>query len=295
MVKSKFFDFFLKSWNKKREVVAMMPTAVKIISDGVIKMDGGSMFGQVPKVAWESSVVTDRKNRMTLGLNCLLLQVAGQNVLVDTGTGSKEIDQDLGLVPSRLLKGLKGVGLTPKDVSAVVLSHLHFDHSGGCTRLDRTGKLVTTFPKAKYYVQRACWDEACNPNERCQGSHRSENFLPIEERGQLELLDGDTEIMPGLNVIVTDGHALGHQIVMFQHGGERVVFLGDIVPTPHHLKMVAISAFDSSPEKTLEQKRDLLKQAEQQGWLLVFSHGHDIKAGYLERRGEMGYLRPVDL
>jgi len=295
LVKSKFFDFFLKSWNKKREVVAMMPTAVKIISDGVIKMDGGSMFGQVPKVAWESSVVTDRKNRMTLGLNCLLLQVAGQNVLVDTGTGSKEIDQDLGLVPSRLLKGLKGVGLTPKDVSAVVLSHLHFDHSGGCTRLDRTGKLVTTFPKAKYYVQRACWDEACNPNERCQGSHRSENFLPIEERGQLELLDGDTEIMPGLNVIVTDGHALGHQIVMFQHGGERVVFLGDIVPTPHHLKMVAISAFDSSPEKTLEQKRDLLKQAEQQGWLLVFSHGHDIKAGYLERRGEMGYLRPVDL
>ena len=294
-MKSKFFDFFLKSWNKKREVVAMMPTAVKIISDGVIKMDGGSMFGQVPKVAWESSVVTDRKNRMTLGLNCLLLQVAGQNVLVDTGTGSKEIDQDLGLVPSRLLKGLKGVGLTPKDVSAVVLSHLHFDHSGGCTRLDRTGKLVTTFPKAKYYVQRACWDEACNPNERCQGSHRSENFLPIEERGQLELLDGDTEIMPGLNVIVTDGHALGHQIVMFQHGGERVVFLGDIVPTPHHLKMVAISAFDSSPEKTLEQKRDLLKQAEQQGWLLVFSHGHDIKAGYLERRGEMGYLRPVDL
>jgi len=295
LVKSKFFDFFLKSWNKKREVVAMMPTAVKIISDGVIKMDGGSMFGQVPKVAWESSVVTDRKNRMTLGLNCLLLQVAGQNVLVDTGIGSKEIDQDLGLVPSRLLKGLKGVGLTPKDVSAVVLSHLHFDHSGGCTRLDRTGKLVTTFPKAKYYVQRACWDEACNPNERCQGSHRSENFLPIEERGQLELLDGDTEIMPGLNVIVTDGHALGHQIVMFQHGGERVVFLGDIVPTPHHLKMVAISAFDSSPEKTLEQKRDLLKQAEQQGWLLVFSHGHDIKAGYLERRGEMGYLRPVDL
>ena len=278
--------------------MVMMSTAVKIISDGVIKMDGGSMFGQVPKVTWESSVVIDRKNRITLGLNCLLLQVAGQNVLVDTGTGAKEIDQDkenLGLVPSRLLKGLKGVGLTSKDVSAVVLSHLHFDHSGGCTRLDRTGNLVTTFPKAKYYVQRACWDEACNPNERCQGSHRSEDFLPIEERGQLELLDGDTEIMPGLNVIVTDGHALGHQIVMFQHGGERVVFLGDIVPTPHHLNMVAISAFDSSPEKTLEQKRDLLKQAEQQGWLLVFSHGHDIKAGYLERRGEMGYLRPVDL
>ncbi len=133
----------------------MMSTAVKIISDGVIKMDGGSMFGQVPKVAWENTVVTDRKNRMTLGLNCLLLQVGGQNVLVDTGIGSKEIVQDrenLGLVPSRLLKGLKGVGLTPKDISAVVLSHLHFDHSGGCALLAPAGMLVRDCPKAMYCV-----------------------------------------------------------------------------------------------------------------------------------------------
>ena len=138
-------------------------------------------------------------------------------------------------------------------------------------------------------------DEACHPNERADDAHRSDNFLPIDKRGQLELLDGDAEILPGLNVVVTDGHALGHQMVMFNHGGERVVFLGDIVPTPHHLNLVAISAFDRSPEVTLQQKKDLLSQAERQGWLLVFSHGHDIRAGYLERRGEMGFLRPVDL
>ena len=276
----------------------MMSTAVKIISDGVIKMDGGCMFGPVPKVAWESSVVTDRKNRMTLGLNCLLLQVSGRNVLVDTGVGSKEIDHDkesLGLVPSRLLKGLKAVGLAPKDIHAVVLSHLHFDHSGGCTRLDRAGNLVPTFSKARYYVQSKCWDEACHPNERTHGSHRSENYMPIDDRGQLELLDGDREILPGLNVVVTDGHAPGHQMVMFNHGGERVVYLGDIVPTPHHLNLAAISAFDSSPQITLEQKKDLLSQAERQGWLLTFSHGHDVRAGYLERRGGMGLLRKVDL
>mgnify|MGYP001388920011 FL=1 len=276
----------------------MMSTAVKIISDGVIKLDGGSMFGQVPKMAWENNVVTDRKNRMTLGLNCTLLQVCGRNVLVDAGVGSKDADNDketLGLVPSRLLKGLKAMGLTPKDIHAVVLSHLHFDHSGGCTRLDRTGNVMPTFPKATYYVQQACWDEACNPNERCHAIHRTDNFKPIEERGQLELLDGDTEIFPGLNVIVTDGHAKGHQMVMFNHGGERVVFLGDIVPTPHHLNLPVISAFDSSPEVTLEQKRDLLTQAERQGWLLVFYHGNDTKAGYLERRGNAGYLRPVSL
>ena len=276
----------------------MMSTAVKVLSDGVIKLDGGSMFGQVPKMAWENSVVTDRKNRMTLGLNCLLFQLSGQNVLVDTGVGSKDADNDkesLGLVPSRLLKGLKGLGLGPKDIHAVVLTHLHFDHSGGCTRLDRAGNIVPTFPKARYYVQEDCWNEACHPNERAHVTHRADNFLPIEERGQLEMLDGDGEILPGLNVVVTDGHAKGHQMVMVNHGGERIVFLGDLVPTPHHLNLGVISAFDNSPETTLERKRDVLAEAEKQGWLLVFSHGHDVRAGYLERKGSMGYLRPVEL
>lgn len=276
----------------------MMSTAATILSDGVLKLDGGSVFGQVPKVAWENSVNTDRKNRITLGLNCLLLQVSGKNVLVDTGVGPKENDKDkenLGLVPSRLLKGLKGVGLTPRDINAVILTHLHFDHSGGCTRLDRAGNLVPTFPKATYYVQRECWNDATNPNERCQASHRSENFLPIEDRSQIELIDGDAEIFPGLNVIVTGGHARGHQMVMFNHGGERVVFLGDIIPTHHHLNLPVISAFDYSPENTLERKREILAEAERQGWLIVFSHGHETKAGYLDRRGNTTYLRPVEL
>jgi len=275
-----------------------MSTAATILSDGVLKLDGGSVFGQVPKVAWENSVNTDRKNRITLGLNCLLLQVSGKNVLVDTGVGPKENDKDkenLGLVPSRLLKGLKGVGLTPRDINAVILTHLHFDHSGGCTRLDRAGNLVPTFPKATYYVQRECWNDATNPNERCQASHRPENFLPIEDRSQIELIDGDAEIFPGLNVIVTGGHARGHQMVMFNHGGERVVFLGDIIPTHHHLNLPVISAFDYSPENTLERKREILAEAERQGWLIVFSHGHETKAGYLDRRGNTTYLRPVEL
>jgi glyoxylase-like metal-dependent hydrolase (beta-lactamase superfamily II) len=269
-----------------------MSTAAKILSDGVLKLDGGSVFGQVPKIAWENSVTTDRRNRITLGLNCLLLQVCNKNILVDTGVGPKEDENDkenLGLVPSRLLRGLKGVGLTPKDIHAVILTHLHFDHCGGCTRLDRAGNIMPTFSKARYYVQRSCWQDACNPNERCIARHRSENFLPIAERGQLELLDGDAEIFPGLNVIVTDGHARGH------HGGERIVFLGDLVPTHHHLNLPVISAFDYSPEGTLEQKREILMDAERQGWLIVFSHGHDTKAGYLERRGDTTYLRPVDL
>ena len=275
----------------------MMSTTVKILSDGVMKLDGGTVFGQVPKVAWENTVVTDRKNRITMGLNCLLLQVAGNNVLVDTGVGSMADEKDketMGLVPSRLPKALKSVGLTLKDINAVILSHLHFDHSGGCTRLDRSGNVVPTFPKARYFVQRSCWDDACTPDERCFGHHRMENFMPVAERGQLEILDGDSEIFPGLNVVVTDGHARGHQMVMFNHGGERVAFLGDLVPTPHHLNLAVISAFDHSPQGTFERKRDVLSDAERQGWLLVFSHGHDTKAGYLERRADTTYLRPVE-
>ena len=276
----------------------MMTTSVRIMSDGIIKFDGGTMFGQVPKVVWENKVSTDRKNRITLGLNSLLIQIGTHTVLVDAGVGSKEIDDEketYGLVPSRLLKGLKSLGLSAKDVDTVILTHLHFDHSGGCTKLDRMGNLVPTFSKAKYYVQDDCWEDACMATERCQEIHRGEDYRPIDEKGQLELLDGDAEIYPGLCVRVTAGHARGHQIVLLNHGGERIAFLGDLVPTPHHLDMSAISAFDRFPEETLVMKRDILNQAEREGWLLIFAHGHEQKAGYLENRNGETYLRPVEL
>ena len=256
------------------------------------------MFGQVPKVSWEDKVATDRRNRITLGLNCLLIQIGNKTILVDSGVGSKELDHEketYGLVPSRLVKGLRNLGLSPKDIDFVILTHLHFDHCGGCTRLDRAGDLVPTFPKAKYLVQRDCWEEACSPNERCQEIHRKEDFYPIEDSGLLELLDGDTEILPGLWVKVTNGHASGHQVVLLNHGGERIAFLGDLVPTPFHLDLAAISAFDQFPEETLEKKREFLTQAQREGWLLIFSHGHDQKAGYLESWNGHAVLRTVEL
>ena len=278
--------------------MATMTTSVRVISDGIIKLDGGTMFGQVPKVNWENKVPTDRKNRITLGLNSLLIQISGKTVLVDAGVGSKEMDferETFGLVPSRLMKELRSLGVSPKEIDAVVLTHLHFDHCGGCTRLDRAGNLVPAFPRAKYYVQSVSWNDACSPNERCQEVYREEDFYPIEQKGQLELLDGDTEIFPGLCVRVTDGHAKGHQVVMVNHGGEKIAFLGDLVPTPHHLDLAAISALDQFPEETLERKREFLQEAEKGGWLLIFSHGHQQRAGYLERRNGSTYLRPVDL
>src|SRR5918992_2476222 len=146
----------------------MMSTAAKILSDGVLKLDGGSLFRQVPKAAWENSVTTDRRNRMTLGLNCLLLQVCGKNVLVDAGIGSKENETDkenLGLVPTRLLRGLKGVGLNPKEIHAVILTHLHFDHCGGGTHLGRAGGVFPPLFQARRLLANGCLAIACDPHQ----------------------------------------------------------------------------------------------------------------------------------
>ena len=275
-----------------------MTTTVNVVSDGIIKFDGGTMFGQVPKAYWESKFLTDRKNRITLGLNCLLVRLGRKTILIDAGVGSKESDyvrEEYGLASSKLMKGLRSMGVSAKDIDAVVLTHLHFDHSGGCTRVDYNGNIAPAFPNAQYFVQRASWEDACFPNERSRSIHRTDDFKPIEQSGQLELLDGDTEILPGLWVEVFDGHAKGHQIVLLHHGGERIAYLGDLVPTAHHLNLIAIPAYDQHPESTLEQKRELLLRAEKEGWLLIFPHGLDYKAGYLERWNGGPTLRPIDL
>ena len=266
-----------------------MGTDIKILSDGLIKADAGSMFGRVPKVAWRDMVITDRENRMTLGMNCLLLHTCGKNVLVDTGMGSKDPSRmEGGGTPSRLMKRLRDAGLQPRDIDAVILSHLHSDHAGGSTRLSREGRIIPTFAKARYYVQEGALAETGG------WSDLDPNVAVLDERGQLEVLCGDKEVLPGVNVVETDGHTEGHQVVMFNHGGEKVAYLGDIVPTPHHVNLAAISAFDNSPQTTLAQKKDLLCRAERYGWLLVFAHGHEVRSGYLERQDAMGYLRAVE-
>ena len=277
----------------------MLSTGVMVISDGVFKVDCGAVFGRIPKIMWENLVTTDRKNRLTMGLNCLLLECGGHKILVDTGVGPKDNLRDkemYGLVPSRLMRSLKALGLGPRDIDAVVLSHLHFAHAGGATRMDRMGDMVPSFPKATYYVQRSAWEDAQNPSVRQADVFRTDDFTPIAERGQLELLDGDTELFPGLSLIVTDGHSKGHQIAVFSHGGERIAYLGDLVPTPHHLLPTVLSSFDYEPEKTMEQKRDVLADAERKGWLMVFPHGNETRAGYLQRgrNNDMAYLRPVE-
>ena len=276
----------------------MGTTSVSIISDGTLLVDGGSVFGQIPRTQWEVEVKPDRRNRIKLGLNCLLIKTPDTNILVDTGTGSKRTDQlkeSYGLNGNKLLKGLRAHGLTARDIHIVIQTSLQFDHGGGCTKMDRTGDAVPTFPKAQYMVQRASWEEANAPNERYKSHYHKDDFKPLQERGVLSLLDGDTEVIPGVTVKVADGPSSGHQIVMVERGGEKIAYTSDLFPTPHHLPLSYIPADHAYPNSSLDQKRGVLKMAVDGGWLLVFGHGHENHAGYVEQRNGNVQLRPVDL
>ena len=272
--------------------------SVSVISDGTILLDGGSVFGQVPKSLWEQQMKPDRRNRIRMGLNCLLVQTPEMNILVDTGAGTKRSEKlrdSHGLNGNKLLKGLKKLNLTARDIDAVVMTHLHFDHAGGCTKLDRSGNAVTAFSKADYLIQRESWEEANKPNERGEGAYYSDDFMPLEESGALKLIDGDTEIASGVTTRVTNGHAGGHQVVLVEAGSERYAYLGDLIPTPFHIPLTSIAATDDSPNHTLKQKREVLRMAVEGGWLLIFGHGHPHRAGYLEQRNGKPQLRPVDI
>ncbi len=273
-------------------------TSVNIVSDGTYLLDGGSVFGQIPKTQWEPQVKPDRRNRIRLGLNCLVIQTPEVNILVDTGAGSKQPDkfkEMYGLNGNKLLKNLRGLGLTARDIDLVILSHLGFDHGGGSTKLDRTGNAVPTFPKATYMVQRACWEEANHPNERNEGTFYGDDFLPLEQKGLFKFLDGDTEVIPGVTVKVANGPAEGHQIVLVERGSEKIAYVGDLIRTPYHLPLPYISALDESPNDTLSQKRDILDMVVKGGWLMVFGHGFEHRAGYVQGRNGTTQLRPVEM
>ncbi|MFQ5933727.1 MAG: MBL fold metallo-hydrolase [Dehalococcoidia bacterium] len=267
---------------------------VHVVSDGTFKLDAGALFGVVPKPLWERKVRADRRNRVQMGLNCLLIQSNGLNILVDTGVGRKEPEKTkdiYGLASGRLQRGLKDHGLVPRDIQMVILSHLHFDHVGGCTRFDSKGNVVCTFPKAKYIAQKADWEEANNPNERNTAAYHKDDFEPLLEKGQLELIDGDAEIVPGVLAKVTGGHSKGHQVIIVGNGRRKAAIMGDLVSTTHHLPLPYIPAFDLYPMDSLKRKKELLEQAEKEGWLLIFAHDPEKVAGYLERRDGKVYLR----
>lgn len=273
-------------------------TSINILKDGTFLLDGGVVFGQIPKSEWETQIKPDRRNRVRLGLNCVLIMTPEKNILVDTGAGSKrtaQLKEKFGLNGNKLLRNLKTFGLTARDIDVVVLTQLQFSHSGGCTKLDRTGAAVPIFPKAEYVVQEASCNEANNPNERFEAQFFEDDYIPLADREMIRLLDGEDELIPGVKVKVADGPAQGHQVVLIERGSERIALAGDLIPTPHHLPLAYIPADAEFPNETLAQKRQLIEMAMEGGWLIIFGHGNECNSGYIRDKSGRAKFVPVEV
>ena len=268
---------------------------------GTQRLDGGAMFGVVPKPLWERRIPADDRNRIPLALRCLLVEHDDGLVLIDTGIGNKEDEKFRGIYAvenagqggrTKLEDALGALGHTPTDIRWVINTHLHFDHAGGDLWRDPSGKTVVAFPKARYVVQRGELEFARHPNERTAGSYLAHNFAGID----FQLLDGETQVLPGIRCLPTPGHVPFHQSVLLESDGERACFLADLVPTTAHLPLPWIMGYDLEPLVTLESRRRLYQRAEGEGWLLVFEHDPAVVAGRLGKDGKaFGLVEPLRL
>ncbi|MGB6483578.1 MAG: MBL fold metallo-hydrolase [Candidatus Acidiferrales bacterium] len=269
-----------------------------VLTDGTLRLDGGAMFGVVPKPMWEKKTRADERNRVLLAMNCLLIRAAGKTILVETGAGdqwdAKHRDIYAFEGSPRLPEQLAQHGVKPKDVDIVINTHLHFDHCGWDTQV-ADGKARPTFPNAKYVVQKKDFEHAKSPTERDRGSYQFENFLPVEEAKQWQLIEGEQQIVPGVSVFPAPGHTPAMQCVKLEGGGKTAIFLADLVPTTAHLPLAWIMGFDLYPLTTLENRKKILPQVEKNGWLALFAHDLTVRAAYLRKREEQFEAEPVSV
>lgn len=269
-----------------------------VLPDGTLRLDGGAMFGVVPKPMWEKKAAADERNRILLSMNCLLIRAAGKNILVETGAGDKwdAKRRDIYAIDGapRLLDQLAAHGVKPEQVDFVINTHLHFDHCGWNTRMV-DGKARATFPNARYVVQQRDFEHAKRPTERDRASYILDNYLPVEAAGQWWLLEGEREIVPGVSVFPAPGHTPAMQCVRLEGGGKTAIFLADLVPTTAHLPLAWIMGFDLFPLTTLENKKTWLPQIARHGWLALFAHDSIVRAAYLRDRDGALDIEPVDV
>lgn len=271
---------------------------LKTVSGGLCFLDAGTLFGVVPKVLWERKLQADDRNRIPQETNCVLATIDGRNVLVDTGYGSKLPEKQQRNLTSEpgdpLLRNLKEAGFEPEDIDVVVFSHLHFDHAGGGTRTNDAGEIVPSFPNAEYIAQRREWVMATSGLPELRGAYPQENLLPLQDSGQLRLIDGNVEIMPGLRSLVTGGHTEGHQALLFESAGQTAVFLGDICSSRMHLPVLWCMAYDTDLMQTRRSKADLLGEIADNDWLALLDHDPDYAAVRLSRDDRSDFV-PSDL
>jgi glyoxylase-like metal-dependent hydrolase (beta-lactamase superfamily II) len=253
------------------------------------------MFGVVPKPLWERRIVPDERNRIQLGMRCVVIEHESGVVLVDTGSGNKETAkfhdiygiENAGANGRTLLEdGLAQIGVRPEDVGIVIDTHLHFDHAGGNTFVDTDGAVKLTFPNARYIVQRGEWVYATHTNERTAGSYFAPNFAPVLAADAFDFVDGEREIVRGIRVVPTPGHTPFHQSVLIESDGETAFYPADLVPTSSHLPLAWIMGYDVEPLVTLETKRAMLTKAARDGWLVIFEHDATVASGRIKVDGK---------
>lgn len=281
------------------------------LDGGLQRLDGGAMFGVVPKPLWERRVPADERNRIPLAMRCLLIETRNALVLVDNGAGNKESEKFIDIYglenapsssgdgsaphPTRLEDGIEAAGFSSADVDVVIDTHLHFDHAGGNTYRDAEGRVRPSFPNATYYVQKGEWEFAHLRNERIQASYLRHNFDPIAETGAFRFVEGEHEIVPGVRVVPTPGHTPHHQSVLIESAGQTACFLADLVPTSAHLPLPWIMGYDVEPLVTLESKRVLLGRARREQWLLIFEHDPKIACGRLDPSDDRPTLLEINI
>ena len=267
------------------------------LSDGFIGLDGGAMFGVVPRTLWEKRLPPDDANRIPLGMRPLIVRNSKSTLLIDAGCGDK-MDPKLAQIYKldrryHLDHALAEAGLAADDIDIVVASHLHFDHVGGFTKFGRDGELVPRFPRAKYVAHRAEWEDATHPHERNRASYLQENFVPLRDAGVLTLVDDAAEIIRGVRYRRSGGHTPNHQVVMIESGGRTAVFTADMYPTSVHIPDPWVMGYDLYPMDTLAFKRAFAKEAIEREYLLFFEHDPSMAAGYLREKDGKRFVERI--
>ena len=264
--------------------------------DGFFRLDGGAMFGVVPKPLWERRAPADSRNRIRVGLRPLL--VCGERtLLIDSGIGGKMDDKSVDIYgidrAVDLQHTLAAAGRRVEDIDIVLATHLHFDHAGGFVTRTDEGRLVPTFPRARYLVRRAEWEDATHPHERNRASYLPENYVPLDEAGVVDFTQEDQAVMRGVRVVRTGGHTMHHQMVLLESGGKTAVFPADLMPTAAHVDEPWIMGYDLYPMDTLAFKRTFVRDAIAGEYLVFFEHDPVVVAGYIRETGGRKRVEPV--
>ena len=270
------------------------------LTDGNFRLDGGAMFGVVPKTLWDRRAPADEKNRISMSMRPLLIERHGahaQRILIDAGCGDKMSEKESAIYgfdrAFNLTHSLAQHGLTASDIDIVIASHLHFDHAGGFTARVADGPVAPRFPNAKYCIRRAEYEDATHPHERNRASYFLENFVPLVDAGVVTFNDGDTEIVPGVSVVRTGGHTMHHQLVRIVSGGRTAVFAADLIPTAAHIDDPWIMAYDLYPMDTLAYKRAFVREAIDREYVIFFEHDPGIAAGIISEDNGKRRVEPI--